>query len=158
MLNTKKTNKANVKPRFLSGKNKFVKFIMLITASFLMHAATAQDASTRTPKFTPEQKAERMTVHLKQQLSLSDDQTGKVKAVYLEHLQKMESGSGKRKDAHAELEGNLSKVLTADQLTTFKTIESERKNQMKARRNQQIQSSPADQDSKQNNSQPIEQK
>ena len=131
---------------------------MFITASLIMNAAASQEAGSPGPKFTPGQKADRMTAHLKQQLTLSDDQAEKVKAVYLDHLQKMESGAAKRKEAHAELESNLSKIFTEDQLSKFKTMEAERREQMKARRNQEMQPAPDDQDSKQNNSQGSDQK
>ena len=139
-------------------KNKLIKRMVFIAALFITHFAGAQDAGARAQKFTPEQKAERMTAHLKQQLSLSDEQAEKVKAVYVEHLQKMESGGEKRKAAHQELENNLSQILTKDQFEKFKTIEAQRMEQMRNRRNQQSQTSPADQGTKQDSNQPTEQK
>src|SRR4249920_1933987 len=96
-------------------KNKLIKRMVFIAALFITHFAGAQDASSQTAKFTPEQKAEKMTAHLKQQLSLSDDQAEKVKASYLENLQKMESGGGKRKEVHQGIENDLSQILTKEQ-------------------------------------------
>jgi hypothetical protein len=123
-------------------KKKLVKWMLFTAVAFMVNAANAQDAKTPPQKFTPEQKAERMTAHLKQKLSLNDEQAQKVKAVYLDHLQKMDKGNAQRKEAHHELESSLSKILSQDQLATYKTMEAERREQMKTRKNQQIQPSP----------------
>ena len=139
-------------------KNKLIKRMVFIAALFIAHVVVAQDASTQTPKYTPEQKAEGMTAHLKQQLSLSDDQAEKVKASYLENLQKMESGGSKRKEVHQDIENDLSQILTKEQFEKFKTIEAQRREQMKNHRSEQTQPSPAEQDTKQDSSQPTEQK
>ncbi|MEO7873302.1 MAG: hypothetical protein ABIT08_11985 [Bacteroidia bacterium] len=135
-----------------------IKGMVFIAALFITHLVGAQDASTQTPKFTPEQKAERMTAHLKQQLSLSNEQSEKVKATYLENLQKIESGDQKRKAAHEELEKSMSQILTKDQFEKFKTMEAQRREQMKNHKSQQAQPSPAEQETKPDSSQPNEQK
>jgi hypothetical protein len=138
-------------------KNKLIKSIVFIAALFITQFSVAQDGSTQTPKYTAEQKADRMTAHLKQQLSLSDDEAEKVKATYLENLQKMEGG-GKRKEVHQAIENDLSQILTKEQFEKFKTIDAQRREQMKNRKDQKTQSLPAEQDTKQDSSQPTEQK
>jgi protein CpxP len=153
MLNTKKSINVNVKSRFLLGKKKFAKFILLITVSLSVHIATAQETASHAPKYTPEQKAERISAHLKQQLSLSDDQTEKVKAVYLGQVQKIEAGDEKRKEAHEEVEKSLSQILTADQLAKFKEIESQRREQMKNHKDKKMSPAPDGQEPNQSDNQ-----
>lgn len=109
----------------------------------MVYSAKAQDAHKEGPKFTPEQKAERITTHLKQKLSLTDEQTEKVKAIYIAQLEKKHDKTQKRKDMHIELENALSKVFSEEQFTMFRKMEAERRAQMKTRKNQQVQPSDA---------------
>jgi protein CpxP len=131
-------------------KSKFLKWVFMASALFTMNVAIAQEAGSQRPKLTPEQKSERMTSHLKERLSLTDDQTEKVKAIYLAHAQQMSDGKGSKKTSRDDLEKSLAGVLTPEQLEKFKSFKAERKDKMKAHRaddnnNNQDQEAPAEQ-------------
>lgn len=90
---------------------------------------------------TPEQKAENQSQRLTKELSLTADQTTQVKTIILTQEQKAEEIRAKYKTAtdkkaeHQEIqdlrtssEGEIEKVLTADQLTKYKELKNKQQN------------------------------
>lgn len=131
-------------------KSKFLKWGLAVSAVFAMHAAFAQEANSQRAKLTPEQKSERITSHLKERLSLTDDQAEKVKSIYLARAQQMGEGKGSKKASRDDLEKSLAQVLTPEQLEKLKSFKAERKDKMKSHRtenseNNQPQEAPAEQ-------------
>jgi len=90
---------------------------------------------------TPEERAENQSQRLTKELSLTTDQTSQVKTIILNQEQKAEEIRTKYKSAtdkkaeHQEIqdlrtssEGEIEKVLTADQLTKYKELKNKQQN------------------------------
>ncbi|MBO9703040.1 MAG: hypothetical protein J7604_22690 [Sporocytophaga sp.] len=90
---------------------------------------------------TPEERAEAHAQRLTKELSLTADQTGQVKTIILTQEQKAEEIRAKYKTAtdkkaeHQEMEalktsseGEIEKILTADQLTKYKELKNKQHN------------------------------
>ena len=90
---------------------------------------------------TPEERAENQSQRLTKELSLTAEQTTQVKAIILNKEQKAEeirtkyASATDKKAEHQEIQAlktssdaEIEKVLTADQLTKYKEIKSEKQN------------------------------
>lgn len=113
---------------------KILKWVTLVLMTFVLNASMAQqnDSLRTKAKATPEQKADKITARLKQELSLSDDQVGKVKAIILEQVKLKQQGEEKRKAMHNELQKALTGILTQEQLAKYKQMQVDRKDKMKS--------------------------
>ena len=101
----------------------------------LGQTATPTSAPSTQPtvaaKITPDQRAERRAADLKTRLGLSDEQTAKVKKIILDNENQRNADmktAGQDKDARVaamkknreQLDNDLAKVFTADQLAKYK--------------------------------------
>jgi len=116
-----------------------MKNTLFIIACLSISAAVAQPEAKREKK-TPEERAEIMTLRMKKNLNLSDEQVAKVKAENLAFLQKQEAHRlelkeihEKRKQLRSEHLNNLKTVLTPEQQEKAKELMDERKSKRKKR-------------------------
>ena len=112
---------------------------ILLTLALAVAGLTATYAQHGTKdKLTPEQKAEKSTVKLQKELSLTADQKQKVYAIELDKFKKSEEWHKKNKDARKamkdqheivknETDTKLNQVLTADQKKKLDAIKAEHK-------------------------------
>lgn len=126
--------------------------LTLLVSAFVSVQAYAQNApatesaqaDTRRERMasrTPEQRAERQTAQMKQQLSLTADQEKTVAAINLKYAQQNQKlmTAGDRsaetmkqmKDAMDAKDGELKAVLTKEQYTQYETMRNEQRNRMR---------------------------
>lgn len=107
---------------------KLVKSIVLSAVAFSATVAYSQDIHN----LTPEQKAEKMTVHMTNELSLNEEQTTKLNAVHLEfvnHSRKIKSDKSISQDvkkaqikaAKNKMSNSVKGILSAEQYTAYET-------------------------------------
>ncbi|TGE25376.1 hypothetical protein E5K00_09360 [Hymenobacter aquaticus] len=127
-------------------------FFLLLTAfSLSAGVASAQTQPAQRPggrmaQTTPEQRAEMMTKRLTQQLSLTAEQTEKVRQLALQETQQLEAvrakyaGANDRKGMGQELKAlkaqndtQLQQILTAEQFSKYGQLQADRQEQRKAR-------------------------
>ncbi|ALD21412.1 hypothetical protein [Hymenobacter sp. DG25A] len=138
------------------------KMLALVAMAALFTTAASAQTTTTTPqgpgthhgrgmgmgheKMTPAQRAEKMSQHLTQQLSLSADQTSKVQAILLAQGQEIDAihtkyaASTDRKAAMPEMkatrekyEAQLKGVLTAEQYAKYDKMRDEKMQKHKSR-------------------------
>lgn len=116
---------------------------VMLAFSFVMLQAAAQKDSTA---HTPEARAKTVTDKMKTELTLSDDQYTKVYDINLKYAQKnkeaLKTGGTRMaklkavKAENSEKNKELEAVLTEEQFTKYKSMQKEKKAEMKeARRN-----------------------
>ncbi|RSK46967.1 hypothetical protein [Hymenobacter rigui] len=131
--------------------------VLLFAATVLAGTAAAQTTATPLPRpdgmdqnrqnLTPEQRADRQAQNLTRQLSLSADQTPKVRAIALAQAQEMQtlrdkyttagSRQGMGQDLKATQEkydAQLKAVLTTDQYTKYTQLREDRMDKVRQRR------------------------
>ena len=94
------------------------------------------------PRLTPEQRVERQTARLTEELSLTEDQAARLKAVNLEFAEKRHAmREVAREERRAEAEGMRAKhdaavkgILTAEQFANYEKLMDERASKRKGRR------------------------
>ncbi len=103
--------------------------IALVGCVALGNTAIGQDVPPPPPckkekksDMTPDERAEKRTEKMKEELGLSDEQAVKVKELNMNHIQEMEQIRGemkalrdRKKEMHKEHEGALTGVLTPEQ-------------------------------------------
>ena len=119
-----------------------VKLAFVVSVFIYGNLAFGQSAATQAPattkpamapqaKMTPDERAQKRADQLKTRLGLSDDQTTKVKDIYMKNETSRSAAmqaAGQDKDARAtamkknreDLDNELAKVFTADQLKKYK--------------------------------------
>jgi len=124
-----------------------VKILLVVSVFVYGNLAFGQTAATQAPattsakpapsaqvKMTPDQRAEKRAADLKTRLGLTDDQTAKVKQIYLNNETSRNAAmkaAGQDKDARIaaaknsreQLDNDLAKVLTADQNAKYKATQ-----------------------------------
>lgn len=122
-----------------------VKILLVVSVFTYGNLAFGQTAATQAPastnptqaaqvKITPEQRAEKRAAELKTRLGLTDDQTTKVKEIFLKNESSRNEAmkaAGQDKDARIaaaknsreQLDSELGKVFTADQLAKYKSTQ-----------------------------------
>ncbi len=116
---------------------------IILTVAIALTAFTASYAQKGDKiRMTPEQRAEKVATHLKEKLSLSDDQKSKVYQLEVDRMKKaaewrkdnheaMRSKMDSRKAFMKESDEKLEKILTADQKKAYEAMREERKTRMK---------------------------
>jgi hypothetical protein len=131
--------------------------LTLLVSAFVSVQAYAQNApasestqaDTRRERMasrTPEERAERQTAQMKQQLSLTADQEKTVAAINLKYVQQNQKlmASGDRnaetmkqmRDAMEARDGELKSALTKEQYQQYETMRNEQRNRMRDGRGQ----------------------
>jgi periplasmic protein CpxP/Spy len=136
-----------------------MKKMLVLLAAVALSAASASAQTTETAPAarmqdtarTPEQRAERQTQRLTQQLGLSPDQTAKVQPIALAESQEMQALRGKyaatitRKGAGQEMravqekyDAQLKAVFTAEQYAKYQQLRDERMDKRKEMKNSKL--------------------
>lgn len=130
------------------------KMLALLTAVLLTAGAAAAQTAPASPgrlqqraDLTPEQRADMQVQRLSKQLSLTADQTPKVRAIALAQVQELQAlrgkyaAAGSRQGMGAELkaaqgtfETQLKEVLTADQYSRYAQLREDRQDQRRETR------------------------
>lgn len=124
-----------------------MKRLMIALALFLgvqavSNAQEVHDRKGQHRNMTPEQRAEKQTERMQQDLQLTDAQKKAVYELNLQSAKEMkaartegaEANKEKFKAMHEQRDARLNAILSADQLKKYETIKAERKNKMKERR------------------------
>lgn len=116
-----------------------MKNVLIITTLILVGTAWGQAEGPRERK-SPEERAERMTKKMKNNLDLTDEQTDQVKAQNLVFFQKQEEQRAKMealreegKAMHEEHKSALKSILTPEQAAKAEELMDERKEKRKKR-------------------------
>lgn len=135
-------------------KTLFLLAVFALTAGAASAQTTRQGSSDQMQRpmrsdrmnMTPEQRADQQAQRLTRQLSLSADQTAKVKALSLSQQQEMQTVRGQAsastdrrammqnmKASRAKYEEQLKGILTSDQYTKYTTMRDERMDKMQSK-------------------------
>lgn len=124
-------------------------FVMLLVAAFYTLPASAQATREQLKNATPEQRAQKMTDWMKNNLQLTDDQATSVHAINLKYANENESLRGdasarrekykKLKDTQESKDEELKGALTAEQYSTYlskkKELQQKMREEVRERRN-----------------------
>lgn len=124
------------------------KMIVSVLLTYSMLSGFAASAQDRLEKLmndtTPEERAEMQTDNMKETLSLTSDQVDEVREINLTYARKIQnaydaSGSKvqrlrKIRTLAGEKDGELKKVLTSSQYTTYREKKEEMKKQLRERK------------------------
>jgi len=124
-----------------------MKKIMLMVALILGFANLSQAQSYSQANMTPEDRANMQTSRLTKALSLTDDQSKKVKAIFLSQAKSMDSlrsnsngdfstMGAARKTIMDNTDAKLNTILTDDQKKAYEQVKAERRARMQGGGNQ----------------------
>lgn len=107
--------------------------ISMAALVLLFSVTGAMAQRPRQAKMTAEQRAEKMTQRMTEQLSLTDDQAKQIEQICLKNFDQMKKSDEDRSQRMQKMDDQIKQVLTAEQRETWEKKQAEMRERMKQR-------------------------
>lgn len=121
-------------------KNKFRNAILLGSFLLVFQQLNAQpNHQPRKQLLTPEERATKISLDLKEKLSLSEEQVQKVKTIFIQREEIRDAEIKDKQEQRKKWDDELNQILNPEQLAAYRKIQEERKARMQEQRKQEHQ-------------------
>jgi hypothetical protein len=118
-------------------KNKFQIAMLLGSLLLIFQQLNAQpNHPPRKQLLTPEERAAKITLDLKERLSLTEEQAQKVKTIFIKREEIRDAELKDKQEQRKKWDDEMNQILNPEQLAAYRKIQEERKSRMQEQRKQ----------------------